>query len=81
MAAKKHITEGTGLPNWSSPIGHAGFSRGDIAFDDLKELPQVNQMYMDLFPQGKRPARTIYQAEALPFGGKIKITCTAVKDI
>jgi 2-iminobutanoate/2-iminopropanoate deaminase len=130
MTAKKYITQGKGLPNWSNPISHAvvvnnmcfvsgqlsvneagnylagtisqeanlafsnlfaaieqsGFSKSDIvfvdiAFDDLKELPMVNQIYMDLFPEGRRPARTIYQAEALPFGGKIKITCTAVKDV
>lgn len=52
----------------------------DIAFDDLNDLREINQLYMELFPEGKRPARTIYQAEALPFGGKIKITGTAVKD-
>ena len=53
----------------------------DIAFDNLKDLPEINKLYMELFPEGSRPARTIYQAEALPFGGKIKITGTAVKDI
>lgn len=53
----------------------------DIAFDDLKDLPEINQLYMELFPENKRPARTIYQAEALPFGGKIKITGTAVKEL
>ncbi len=52
----------------------------DIAFDDLKDLPAVNEIFMALFPEEKRPARTIYQAEALPFGGKIKITGTAVRD-
>jgi len=52
----------------------------DIAFDDLNDLPEINQLYTELFPEGKRPARTIYQAEALPFGGKVKITGTAVKD-
>lgn len=53
----------------------------DISFDDLDELEVINHLYMELFPKGKRPARTIYQAEALPFGGKIKITGTAVKDL
>ena len=62
----------------------AGFERSeivyvDIAFSDLKELPDVNALYMDLFPEGKRPARTIYEAAALPFGGKIKVVATAVK--
>lgn len=53
----------------------------DIAFNNLKDLPEINTLFMKLFPEHKRPARTIYQAEALPFGGKIKITGTAVKDL
>jgi len=51
----------------------------DIAFSDLGELAEVNEVYMELFPEGKRPARTIYEAAALPFGGKIKVVATAVK--
>lgn len=51
----------------------------DIAFSDLKDLDEVNEVYMDLFVEGKRPARTIYEAAALPFGGKVKIVATAVK--
>jgi 2-iminobutanoate/2-iminopropanoate deaminase len=129
MTKKKYITEGDGLPKWSSPISHAvvvnnmcfvsgqlsvnaegkymqgdiieetklafsnvfasvqnaGFLKEDIvfvdiAFDDLKDLNEVNKIYIQLFPNGKLPARTIYQAQALPFGGKVKITCTAVRD-
>ncbi len=53
----------------------------DIAFNDLNDLPEINKLYMELFPENARPARTIYQAEALPFGGKIKITGTAVKEL
>lgn len=72
--------------NFFAAIRIAGFNREDIvfvdiAFDDLSNLPEINQLYMELFPANKRPARTIYQAEALPFGGKIKITGTAAKDI
>ena len=52
----------------------------DIAFDNLKDLPAINQLYMKLFPAHQRPARTIYQAAALPFGGKVKIMGTAVKN-
>ena len=52
----------------------------DIAFDNLEDVSEVNTIFMNLFPEGKRPARTIYQAQALPFGGKVKITGTAVKD-
>lgn len=72
--------------NFFSALKHSGFTKEDIvfidiAFNNLKDLPKINQLYMDLFPEDKRPARTIYQAEALPFGGKIKITGTAVKDL
>ena len=63
----------------------AGFDKDeivyvDIAFSDLSEVSVVNDLYMKLFAEGRRPARTIYQAAALPFGGKIKIVATAVKD-
>lgn len=72
--------------NFFAALNNAGFKKEDvvfidIAFNDLKELPEINQLYMELFPEEKRPARTIYQAEALPFGGKVKITGTAVKDL
>lgn len=52
----------------------------DIAFADLSELSEVNTLFAELFPEGKRPARTIYQAAALPFGSKVKVMGTAVKD-
>lgn len=63
----------------------AGFDKSeivyiDIAFSDLAKLEEVNQIYMTLFPKGKRPARTVYEAAKLPFGGKVKIVATAAKD-
>jgi 2-iminobutanoate/2-iminopropanoate deaminase len=72
--------------NFFSAVRKAGFEKADIvfvdiAFSDLKDLPEINQLYSELFLKGKRPARTIYQAAALPFGGKIKVTGTAVKDL
>jgi 2-iminobutanoate/2-iminopropanoate deaminase len=72
--------------NFFSVIKSAEFEKEDIvfidiAFDDLNDLPEINTLYMKLFPENKRPARTIYQAEALPFGGKIKVTGTAVKEL
>lgn len=71
--------------NFFAALKAAGFDKDDvvfidIAFDDLNDLPDINALYMELFPKNKRPARTIYQAEALPFGGKIKITGTAAKE-
>ena len=72
--------------NLFSAIASAEFEKEDIvfidiAFDDLKDLPEIDKLFMKLFPENKRPSRTIYQAEALPFGGKIKITGTAVKEL
>ena len=59
-----------------------GFERSDIgyvdlAFSDLSELPEVNALYGELF--NPRPARTIYQAAALPFGAKVKVQAIAMK--
>lgn len=67
-------------------LQNAGFKKEDvvfvdIAFADLENLPAINQLYITLFPENKRPARTIYEVQKLPFGAKIKITGTAVKDI
>lgn len=52
----------------------------DIAFVDLADLPQVNDVYAKVFPEGRRPARTVYQAAALPYGGRIKVMGVAIKD-
>lgn len=53
----------------------------DLAFIDLQDVPVVNDLFASYFPSGCRPARTIYQAAALPYGGKIKVTGTAVRDM
>jgi len=63
----------------------AGFAVGelafiDIAFVDLADAPAVNALYAELFAEGRRPARTIYQAAALPFGGRMKVTGIAVRE-
>ena len=51
----------------------------DIAFTDLADMPAVNAVYAELFAPDRRPARTVYQAAALPFGGRVKVMGTAVK--
>lgn len=61
----------------------AGFSKEeivyvDLAFSDLDELPEVNQLYGELF--SNRPARTIYEVAKLPFGAKVKVQAIAMKD-
>lgn len=52
----------------------------DIALIDLEDLGEVNAVYAALFPEAKRPARTVYQAAALPYGGRVKVMGVAVKD-
>lgn len=63
----------------------AGFSRNDIvyvdlAFVDLADVKEVNVLYGELFPAGQRPARTVYQAAKLPFGGKVKVQAVAARE-
>ena len=126
---RKFITEGAGLPKWSSPISHAvvvgnicylsgqlsldetgkyisgtveneakrslmnlfraveasGFRIEDIVFIDvalidIDDLKLVNAVFADLFSEGKRPARTVYQAAALPFGAKVKVVGIAIQE-
>ena len=69
--------------NLFSAIRAAGFQPSDlvfvdIAFVDLGDMAEVNALYAELFPDGRRPARTVYQAAALPYGGRVKVTGVAV---
>ncbi len=62
----------------------AGFKRSDIvyvdlAFINLADVNDVNNLYGELFPSGQRPARTIYQAAKLPLGGKVKVQAVAAR--
>ncbi|MBD3886375.1 RidA family protein [Phormidium tenue FACHB-886] len=71
--------------NFFAAIKAAGFSNDeivfvDLAFVDLADVSEINGLFAELFPEGKRPARTIYQAAALPFNSKIKVMGIAVKD-
>jgi len=63
----------------------AGFNREeivyvDLAFKDLADLAEVNILFGEVFAQGRRPARTVYEAAKLPFGGRIKVQAIAAKD-
>jgi 2-iminobutanoate/2-iminopropanoate deaminase len=65
-------------------LAAAGFEAADmvfidIAFADLADLPAVNRIVAEQFAAGSYPARTIYQAAALPYGGKVKIMGVATK--
>ena len=50
----------------------------DVAFIDLADLPAVNALFAELFAEERRPARTVYQAAALPYGGRVKVQAVAV---
>jgi 2-iminobutanoate/2-iminopropanoate deaminase len=65
-------------------LKEAGFAKEDIvfidlAFIDLKDISVINQFYDSLFETGRKPARTVYQAAALPFDGRIKVMAIAIK--
>lgn len=64
--------------NFVAVVESAGFARADIvyvdlAFLDLADLPAANTVFASVFPAGRRPARTVYQAAALPLGARIKV--------
>ena len=70
--------------NVFSALHAAGFSKDDVvyvdlAFIDLADLAQVNALFGELFPEGRRPARTVYQAAALPYSGRVKVQAVAVR--
>ena len=65
-------------------LKEADFSKEDIvfidlAFIDLKDISVINNLYDSLFETGRKPARTVYQAAALPFDGRIKVMAIAIK--
>lgn len=62
----------------------AGFTRNqivyvDLAFRDLADLAEVNVLYGELFAEGRRPARTVYQAARLPMDARVKVQAVAAK--
>lgn len=52
----------------------------DLAFIDLGDLAEVNALWAEIFPGDRRPARTVYQAAALPYGGRVKVQAVAVRE-
>ncbi len=70
--------------NLFAVLAEAKFSKDDIvfvdiAFIDLKDIAIVNPYFDSLFAANRKPARTIYQAAALPMGAKIKVLAVAIK--
>lgn len=52
----------------------------DIALIDLADIGVVNEVYGELFAAGRRPARTVYQAAGLPYGGRVKVMGICVRE-
>ena len=72
--------------NVFAALSASGFSRDDIvyvdlAFIDLADLGSVNMLFERLFAEGRRPARTVHQAAALPYNGRIKVQVVAVRQL
>jgi 2-iminobutanoate/2-iminopropanoate deaminase len=63
----------------ASGFKHTDIVYVDLAFIDLADVTEVNTLYGELFPVGHRPARTVYQAAKLPFGGRIKVQAVAAR--
>lgn len=51
----------------------------DIALIDLADMGEVNALWAELFPADRRPARTVAQVVALPYGGRVKVQGVAVR--
>lgn len=71
--------------NLFAALGLAGFTREDIVFVDvalldIADLAALNAVWADLFAESTRPARTVYQVAALPYGGKVKVQGVAIRN-
>ena len=71
--------------NVFAALAGAGFAPAeivfvDVAFIDLGDLAEVNALWAELFPDDRRPARTVYQAAALPYGARVKVQAVAVRE-
>lgn len=69
--------------NLFSAVRASGFTADDLVFVDIAladicDIQVVNVLYAELFPAGRRPARTFCQPAALPFGARIKVMGVAM---
>lgn len=84
-AGSAHDEAARAFRNVFAALAAAGFASRDIvyvdiAFIDLADLLQVNALFESLFDAVRRPARTVYQAAALPYGGRVKVQVVAVRE-
>ena len=84
-AGSAHDEAALAFRNVFAAVEAAGFGRHeivyvDLAFVDLADVAAVTALWATLFPEDRRPARTIYQAAALPYGGRVKVQAIAVRE-
>jgi 2-iminobutanoate/2-iminopropanoate deaminase len=80
-----HEEAARAFENLFAAVRAAGFSVGDLVFVDvalidLGDVAAINEIYARLFQEGRRPARTIYQAAGLPYGGRVKVMGVAIRE-
>lgn len=85
VAGSYHEEAERAFSNLFAVLAAAGFERDelvfiDVAITDMAAMDAVNRLYSEFFAEGRRPARTVAEVAALPFGGKVKIVGTAVHD-
>ncbi len=71
------------LENIGAVLKAAGMDYGDVVkttclLADIKDFAAFNAVYAEFF-KGEVPARSCFQAAALPLGGLVEIECVAVK--
>jgi 2-iminobutanoate/2-iminopropanoate deaminase len=52
----------------------------DVALIDIGDMSAINNLFAETFAEGRWPARTVYQAAALPQGSRIKLQAIACRD-
>jgi imidazolonepropionase-like amidohydrolase len=48
-----------------------------VMLDDIANWPVFNEVYMTYFPEGRRPARSAFEASALAANAQIEVECMA----
>jgi len=71
------------LENIGAVLKAAGMDYGDVVkttclLADIQDFAAFNAVYAQFF-KGEVPARSCFQAAALPLGGLVEIECVAVK--
>jgi 2-iminobutanoate/2-iminopropanoate deaminase len=72
------------LNNVISVLEASGFCLRDVVYVDvallrIADLQIINRLFKEVFEIERQPARTVYQAAALPLGSSVKFQAVAYK--